>query len=263
MSHSLWKRQVFLRHPHKEFWSIRRPSFGSVYLISCADEIVYIGQSWNCAQRSIESLGRVYHQVSDTSLPWFMAFADCKPEEMHERESAAIRAYAPKFNTSIPSVEKSLGRMPEIIGSVPVFHGQPETPDPFRPENLERLKALADANPTPPWARKRTRRKSAPRPKPAPGPIQPVELTEDEHAELLRHYGVPANGPFQFKVNLCEDGSVITKHGEIIGTWKMDADEFPLFIPAEEGEAAIFSPWVGSLCHKIVDWYEQKYGEDI
>lgn len=192
-----------------------------------------------------------------------MAFADCLPEEMHERESAAIRAFAPKFNTSIPSVGKSLGRMPEIIGSVPVFHGQPEIADPFRTENLERLKTIAAANPSPPWARKRTRRKSPPRPKPVSGPIQPVFVTDEEQEELRHHYGAPTEGPFKFKVNLCVDGSVITKHGEIIGSWTMDADEFPLFTPSGEGETPIFSPWVGLLCHKIVDWYEEKHGEEI
>jgi hypothetical protein len=122
----LWKRQVFLRNRHDELTSLLGCSWlnTGIYMIGCADRVVYIGQSNQLSQRSIDSLGRVYHRVQDTSLSWSMAFAPCAHEDMDEYESAAIRAYAPEFNTSIPSTEKSLGRMPVIAGSAQVFAGQ-------------------------------------------------------------------------------------------------------------------------------------------
>lgn len=33
--------------------------------------------------------------------------------------------------------------------------------------------------------------------------------------------------PYRFKINLCEDGSVVTMDGEYIGTWEMDASNTP------------------------------------
>ena len=107
----LWKRQVFVRNPNDELNALFSGFFrtSGIYLIGCADEIVYVGQSWNLRQSPLESLGRVYHQVHDTSLAWSLALAPCPPVEMDELESTAIGAYAPKFNTSIPSIPKSEG----------------------------------------------------------------------------------------------------------------------------------------------------------
>ena len=66
-----WSRQVFLRYPNEEFGELLSMPMGSsgIYLIGCAKEIVYVGQSWRLKERPIESLGRYYHRVPDTSLP--------------------------------------------------------------------------------------------------------------------------------------------------------------------------------------------------
>ncbi len=135
-----WRRQVFVRNPHRELNSLYAGVMGrsGIYLIGCADEIVYIGQAWDLSERPIDSLGRFYHRVPDVALPWSLALAPCSPDEMHERESTAIRAFAPRFNTSIPSIPASEGRMPEIIGFAAVFQDQVSTGGAFDEENLRR-----------------------------------------------------------------------------------------------------------------------------
>lgn len=154
----LWKRQVFLRNRHEELTALLGCSWvhTGIYMIGCADRIVYIGQSNQLSQRSIDSLGRVYHRIPDTSLPWSIAFAPCAYDDMDEYESAAIRSYAPKFNTSIPSLEKSLGRMPLISGTAQIFAGQAEPSTAFSPECLRRQIEEASRNATPPWSKGKT-----------------------------------------------------------------------------------------------------------
>lgn len=57
-----WRRQVFVRNPHRDlnalYTGLKQRS--GVYLIGCAEEIVYIGQSWDLTERPIDSLGRFY-----------------------------------------------------------------------------------------------------------------------------------------------------------------------------------------------------------
>jgi hypothetical protein len=72
-----WRRQVFVRNPHRDlntlYAGLKQRS--GVYLIGCAEEVVYIGQSWDLTERPIDSLGRCYHRVPDTTLPWSLALA--------------------------------------------------------------------------------------------------------------------------------------------------------------------------------------------
>jgi hypothetical protein len=55
-----WRRQVFVRNPHRDlnalYTGLKQRT--GVYLIGCAEEIVYIGQSWDLTERPIDSLGR-------------------------------------------------------------------------------------------------------------------------------------------------------------------------------------------------------------
>lgn len=217
----LWKRQVFLRSRHEDFDGLLSMGFrAGIYLIGCAEEVVYVGQTSSFDERPIQSLGNIYHRVEDTSLPWSMAFAPCHLEEMNERESSAIRAYGPRFNTSIPNREKSEGRLPEIAASGAIFKDQNGPCGAFRPESLQRQIERALVNPNPPWARKRTRAKSPPRPaRPSASSEAPVVWTDEDAARVVKAYGVSIDQPLRFPVNLCDEGSVVTRDGEFLGTW--------------------------------------------
>jgi len=261
----MWRRQVFVRNPNDQLNTLYATATGGtgIYLIGCAGEIVYVGQSWNIRERSLESLGRVYHRVSDTSLPWSLALAPCSRDEMDERESTAIRAYAPRFNTSIPSIPKSEGRMPEIRGVAAVFQDQNDTCGAFQAENLRQQLERAKSMSAPPWRQGKQRKKSGKRTQPKKvteqmPPAEPTELSQAEKEKLLRHYGVPADGELVYPVNLCDDGSVITNDGEYLGTWSMDEYEHPSFTPDGEEEALLSHVLVGLLCYAIRDWHAKQ-----
>lgn len=260
----LWNRQVFCRNRHKDFdtlLSIPRGSSG-IYLIGCASEIVYVGQTWRLTERPIESLGNIYHRVPDTSLPWSIAFVPCPTEEMDELESTAIRSYAPRFNTSIPSIiAKSQGRMPEVMGVAAVFQDQERPCGAFNPENLRRQMEHAEANPNPPWKAKKRRRKTTKR-EPQHTYIfnTPLEWTKEAADVLIKAYGVPLSEPLRFKINLCDDGSVVTKDGEYIGTWGMDENAHPSFLPDGASEPLFFDMFVGILSERIREWHEANTG---
>lgn len=262
-----WRRQVFVRNPHRDLNILYAGllSRSGIYLIGCADEIVYVGQSWDLMERPIDSLGRYYHRVPDVSLPWSLALAPCPPDEMHERESAAIRAFAPKFNTSIPSIPASEGRMPEIVGLAAVFQDQISTGGAFEEENLRRQMERAAANPSPPWRQGKQRKKTGKRePKPELRPFDPpAQLTGEELREAWRRYGIPYGDPLVYPINLCDDGSVVTRNGEYIGTWSMDQYDAPSFTPDGETLPFLEAPVVGLLCMTIRDWYEEKTGEKL
>lgn len=257
-----WHRYVFLRHPHEAFDELLSMPMGSsgIYLIGCASEIVYVGQSWRLRERPIESLGRYYH----TSLPWSIALAPCPPEEMDERESTAIRCYALKFNTSIPSVGKSEGRMSEVIGVAAVFRDQDGPCGAFDPENLKRQMEKAKTEPNPPWKRKKTRRKTV---KPEPIPIKNLpgfdEYLEEAIDSFKRSFAVPRCKPLLFKINLCEGGDVVTRDGEIIGVWKVDENLQVSFFPDDASKPLFPDMFLGPLCEQIRDWYEAKTGDVI
>ncbi len=330
----LWKRQVFLRKRHDELSTLLGCSWlnTGIYMIGCNDRVVYIGQSNQLSQRSIDSLGRVYHRIPDTSLPWSMAFAPCAYKDMDEYESAAIRAYAPEFNTSIPSLDKSLGRMPIIAGTAQVFADQAWPSTAFSPECVKRQIEEAAKNAKPPWRKgkalpggnpstvpkqqfdfrevnisrrkffealslhsRRALRRTTPTQRPERiktyvehkgVEIHIDEVTSNEAGErhlsfewMAKSYGkVIAGGtepdkataatkaiaaadeyvaqPYRFKINLCEDGSVVTQDGEYLGTWETDENDHPSFTPDGETEVLFVEMWIGLLCQKIADWHE-------
>ncbi|MBU3032145.1 GIY-YIG nuclease family protein [Paracoccus marinaquae] len=262
-----WRRQVFVRNPHRDlntlYAGLRQRS--GIYLIGCAGEVVYIGQSWDLTERPIDSLGRFYHRVSDVSLPWSLALAPCPPEEMNERESTAIRAYAPRFNASIPSIPASEGRMPETIGYASVFQDQVSSGGAFDEANLRRQMERAAANPAPPWRQGKKRRKTGKRePKPTLPPLDPpTQLDGDALRDARQRYGIPVSGALVYPVNLCDDGSVVTRDGEVLGIWAMDQYDAPSFTPYGESASIFEAPLVGLLCMRIRDWYESKTGEKL
>jgi hypothetical protein len=183
---------------------------------------------------------------------------------MDERESTAIRRYAPRFNTSIPSQAKSLMRMPDVVGVAAVFQDQAGPCGAFLAENLRRQEDAASVNPAPPWKRKRTRRKTVKREVPIPaGPVTPVEWTREDSARLVRAYGVSLSEPLHYKVNLCDDGSVVTRDGECIGAWEMDEHAFPAFVPEGASEPLFRRALMGLLCLDIEQWHEARTGEAI
>lgn len=250
---------MFLRDRHEDvdaLLSIR--AWTGVYLIGCANEIVYVGQTSSFDERPIQSLGNIYHRVDDTSLPWSLAFAPCPFDEMNERESSAIRAYAPRFNTSIPNSLKSQGRLPDILASGAVFKDQSAPCGAFTPESLQRQIERAQTNPNPPWARKRTRKKSAPRTPclPPSASAVPVEWTKEDSDRVVAAHGVSLEGPFRYPINLCDDGSVVTRDGEYLGTWTMDVHEHPSFTPDGASEPLLYHIVVGLLCMSIREWHE-------
>ena len=262
----LWKRHVFVRNRHPELNVLiaRHGRHSGIYLIGCAGRIVYVGQSVQLQERPIQSLGLVYHQVPDTSLPWSIAFAPCPRDEMPERESSAIRHYAPKFNTSIPSRNLSNGRLPEIAGVAAVFHDQGAPCGAFNSENLARQAEWAATTPEPRWARKRTRRSSAEleKERAAMRPLVSQDLPIMTPEELVREYGVPADGPLPLAINLCTDGTVVTRDGEILGVWTMDENAHPSFTPDGASDVLFFHPFIGLLCERILEWHEGSSGAD-
>jgi hypothetical protein len=264
---STWRRQVFVRSPNRDL-NILYAGLVSrigIYMIGCADEIVYIGQSWDLTERPIESLGRYYHRVPDVSLPWSLALAPCPRDEMHERESTAIRAFAPKFNTSIPSIPASVGRLPVIAGHAAVFQDQISAGGAFKEENLRRQMERAAANPTPPWRQGKQRKKTGRRdPKPELLTFDPpAQLAGEELREAWRRYGIPHADPLVYPINLCDDGSVVTRDGELIGTWGMDQYDALSFSPDGGTAPLLEAPLVGLLCISIRDWYEKATGEKL
>lgn len=59
----------------------------------------------------------------------------------------------------------------------------------------------------------------------------------------------------RWKINLLEDGSVVTRDGEYVGTWESDENDHPSFTPDGGSEAIFFDVFVGSLCQRIERWW--------
>jgi hypothetical protein len=76
-------------------------------------------------------------------------------------------------------------------------------------------------------------------------------LRQPEESKMLR-----------WKINLLDDGSVVTQDGEYLGTWEADAEDHPSFIPDGTDEVLFWSPWVGQLCERIEDWHQRKAAEN-
>lgn len=259
----MWRRQVFVRNPHPDlnrlFDGIRGRS--GIYMIGCANEIVYVGQAVDLAQRPIESLGRYYHRVPDVSLPWSLALAPCLPDEMHERESTAIRAFAPRFNTSIPSIPQSLGRMPEIIGHASVFYDQLSPGGAFEPSNHQSQMERAAADPNPPWRQgKKRRKRTIEEPVGSTGldvaPMAPSkQLQGNELKEVRMTYGLSLRAKLKYPINLRTDGAVITVDGEYLGTWGADQYLYPSFTPDGASVPLLQASSIGWLCYEVSKWH--------
>ena len=157
---SLWNFQEFgrernrsldvLMNQRKVIWS-----GGGVYMIGCGNEIVYIGMTNDFRRRTLQSLGRCYSLAQDTKLPWSLALAPWGKNDGTEYwESSAIKAFAPIYNTSIPSLKKSDGAMPDIYKYVPIFSDQGEDAGgAFTERYMQQQREKAAGNESPPWKR--------------------------------------------------------------------------------------------------------------
>ena len=276
--HSAWRSKMFLRSPHDSLLArlFAHPNNGGLgfysglYFIGCDDKIIYIGQSVDISRRLVESLGRIYHQIPDTKLPWSVAFAALHTDA-NELESTAIRKYAPVFNTSIPNKLKSQGEMPILVGIAPIFADQAEnTGQAFNSENMERQSAEALENPSPPWLKGNSKRRSSEEVRAEleakileeQGNRPEFVWDEETKKEAMQEVGVPIDAPLRFKINLVEDGSVVTEDGEYIGSWELDENGFAYFTPDGSSEVMLTDPFVGLLCKQIEDWHYEN-GKNI
>lgn len=70
------------------------------------------------------------------------------------------------------------------------------------------------------------------------------------------------SNPYRFPINLLgyplqSDGDVITQYGEVLGRWRMSANEeleIVEFIPDGSTEVLIKNHFIGILCEKILVW---------
>lgn len=262
---SLWRRHVFIRsmHPKLESLLIETSFRNGIYFIGCGDEVVYIGQTNSFERRTIESLGRIYHRIADTSLPWSLGLADCH-RDFNELESTAIRNLAPKFNTSVPAKTKSQGEEPQIEVVVPIFADQGDDHGgAFLPENLKEQSKRAEQNPKPPWMQGHSTRRSSEEVAEEAlqkaiekyGPPKKLVWDAETKRELMREKGVRDGEPLRFDVNLIESGDVVTIDGEYLGTWDIDENGFVYFKADGEDKETLMDVFVGSLCRKINEWY--------
>lgn len=55
-----------------------------------------------------------------------------------------------------------------------------------------------------------------------------------------------------YRINLLEDGSVVTEHGEYLGMWSVDeTDAFHEFAPDGADEPIFMHPFISWLCDMI------------
>lgn len=233
-----------------------------IYFIGCGDEIVYIGQTNSFERRTIESLGRIYHRISDTKLPWSLGLAGCH-KDANELESTAIRMLAPKFNTSVPAKSKTTGEEPQIEVVVPIFADQGDNiGEAFMLRNLQAQAKRAEQNPNPPWILGHSNRRSSAEVA-AKSLQQAIEThglgeelvwSDETKRELMRRNGLSENDPLKFPINLIANGDVITVDGEYLGTWEIDEDRFFNFIADGETSTTLTNIFVGLLCRDINEW---------
>lgn len=55
-----------------------------------------------------------------------------------------------------------------------------------------------------------------------------------------------------------ESGDVITRDGEIIGTWGLVDGVFYTFTPEGAAEHIFFEPFLGEMCVKMREWLEER-----
>jgi hypothetical protein len=64
----------------------------------------------------------------------------------------------------------------------------------------------------------------------------------------------------RYNINLLEDGSVVTRDGEFLGTYHLDAEDHPWFTPDGETAPTIFGPFIPLFCKEIENWHRAKMG---
>lgn len=63
------------------------------------------------------------------------------------------------------------------------------------------------------------------------------------------------NHELRYLINLLQDGSVVTKDGEYLGTWSTDeTDAIYEFTPDTEDVPTLFDPFMRGLCDQIEAW---------
>ncbi len=65
-------------------------------------------------------------------------------------------------------------------------------------------------------------------------------------------------GSLRLKINLLDDGSVVTQGGEYLGTWEGDENDHPSFTPDGETVVLFFDVFIDSLCERIEEWRKAK-----
>lgn len=59
-----------------------------------------------------------------------------------------------------------------------------------------------------------------------------------------------------YAINLWDDMSVVTRDGEVIGTWGLIDGAIYTFTPTGSSEVMFIDPFVGPLCGEIQRWHE-------
>lgn len=67
----------------------------------------------------------------------------------------------------------------------------------------------------------------------------------------MRHWKVTLHGFGQ-----SDFGDVVTKDGEIIGTWSCDENDFYSFTPNGATEPVYVHPMLGLFCSWVAEWHE-------
>ncbi len=62
----------------------------------------------------------------------------------------------------------------------------------------------------------------------------------------------------RYRINLLEDGSVVTEDGEYIGAWGTDENDHPSFYPDGNIEAPLFDVSIPALCRRIEEWLDAR-----
>lgn len=62
----------------------------------------------------------------------------------------------------------------------------------------------------------------------------------------------------RYRINLLDDGSVVTQDGEYLGTHEFDENDHPSFTPDGATEVLFFDVHVWSLCDRIEAWHDAR-----
>lgn len=67
----------------------------------------------------------------------------------------------------------------------------------------------------------------------------------------MQHWKITLYGHQEF-----DTGDVVTKDGEIIGTWSCDENDFYSFTPNGKAEPIFENPFLGLFCSQVAEWHE-------